>query len=126
MLVFTKAMKLGKAYTAEDAWKNFYVAYDEGKPWKKIAELFAEVTGTEAKRVEWGGAGIVQQSVSGQDVLVDASELIVDRYVGANMIVKSDNARSLGWEPKAPKIDQVLKQMTKSNAPEDLPNGHAV
>ena len=37
------------------------------------------------------------------------------------MIVKSDNARSLGWAPKAPKIEEILRQMI---AQKNQTNGH--
>ena len=61
MLVFERVVRIGQSYKAEDVWSNFFVAYDEGKAWKKLAELFAELMGSKAKKVNWEDAGIVQK-----------------------------------------------------------------
>ena len=35
------------------------------------------------------------------------------RYLGGNILVENDNAKSLGWKSKAPGILETLKAMAK-------------
>ena len=108
MLVFAKAIRerdgkddnTGKrgAYGIDDVYSNFYIAAADKHASSEIAEVFAKAAGK---------LGIADGELHVKSVPYEEAGPIAS-YLSSNMLIQVNNAKKLGWVPKASGLAETL------------------
>ena len=100
LLVYEHAIKTLSTYTLEDVYKSYFVGVDETHKTKDVAQMWAKYMSRKGEIKEGEARSVIYEEAG-----------IVAKYLGGNMLVDDKNAKALGFVPKAPGLEEVLKSM---------------